>query len=339
MASSFLIDELIKRQIYLQRFAAGEAKTLQPFLEDTLTQVIRMVERGELQHFSEQKIKELLGRLFTLIDTGMDAYTAQFMSDAELLASMERNFNVSILQAGAIPVVQAPTVSLVRAAYTKRQMELIAGDKIKKLTLEQAFEQFGKRQKKEVAKAIRQGITMGETSTEIANRIRAQVPTRTAQQSQALVRTSVNHITATARAEVNRVNSDILDGERFLATLDSITSITCASKDGLVFPIDEGPMPPLHFSCRSQRIGNIKPELRMPGFKRERASIDGPVDAQTTYGGWLKRQTPEVQDEVLGMERAKLFRSGKLSVGKFTDNTGKVYSLEKLEELHPQAFE
>jgi hypothetical protein len=58
-----------------------------------------------------------------------------------------------------------------------------------------------------------------------------------------------------------------------------------------------------------------------------------------TYGGWLKKQPASVQDEVLGIERAKLFRSGKLSIGKFTDDTGKVYTLDQLKKLEPLAFE
>jgi hypothetical protein len=70
----------------------------------------------------------------------------------------------------------------------------------------------------------------------------------------------------------------------------------------------------------------------------KRSSVDGLVSADTTYGGWLKKQGAAVQDEVLGIDRAKLFRSGKLSIGRFTDDLGRVYSLEELERLNPLAF-
>jgi hypothetical protein len=39
-----------------------------------------------------------------------------------------------------------------------------------------------------------------------------------------------------------------------------------------------------------------------------------------------------VQDKVLGKTRGELFRSGKLTLDKFTDKTGEVYTLKELEE-------
>jgi hypothetical protein len=36
---------------------------------------------------------------------------------------------------------------------------------------------------------------------------------------------------------------------RFLATLDSKTTVQCAANDGKTFPVGEGPMPPLHANC------------------------------------------------------------------------------------------
>lgn len=49
-----------------------------------------------------------------------------------------------------------------------------------------------------------------------------------------------------------------------------------------------------------------------------------------TYNSWLKRQPAVFQYEVLGPERAKLFRSGGLSLDKFADDSGRLYTLDEL---------
>ncbi len=56
----------------------------------------------------------------------------------------------------------------------------------------------------------------------------------------------------------------------------------------------------------------------------------GQVSAETKYSGWLRRQPKDFQNEVLGVERAKLFRGGKVSLDRFVDNSGGVITLDKL---------
>ena len=60
--------------------------------------------------------------------------------------------------------------------------------------------------------------------------------------------------------------------------------------------------------------------------------MGGPVSAKTTYNAWLGKQSDEFQNEVLGPERAKLFRGG-MNVDKFTDDQGKTISLAQLTAL------
>ena len=70
-----------------------------------------------------------------------------------------------------------------------------------------------------------------------------------------------------------------------------------------------------------------------------RASADGPIDANISYGDWLKRQVDFVQEEVLGVKRAKLFRDGGLTIDKFADKKGNLISLEELRKKDASAFE
>jgi hypothetical protein len=61
--------------------------------------------------------------------------------------------------------------------------------------------------------------------------------------------------------------------------------------------------------------------------------MDGPVSAKRTYSGWLKDQSAEFQDQVLGKDRGKLFRSGKIKLDQFVDQNYNPVSLEQLSVL------
>ena len=86
-------------------------------------------------------------------------------------------------------------------------------------------------------------------------------------------------------------------------------------------------------NCRSLRVPVVKPEFSIFGNdKGKRASKDGPVSAQLTYSGFLKQQSKEFQNDVLGVERAKLFRSGKVTLSGFVDDMGRTLTLDELRQ-------
>ena len=74
------------------------------------------------------------------------------------------------------------------------------------------------------------------------------------------------------------------------------------------------------------------------GLVGDQAAEGGPVDANLTYGGWLKRQSAEKQDDVLGATRGALFRRGGLTIDKFTNDKGRWYSLDELKQIESKAF-
>lgn len=113
----------------------------------------------------------------------------------------------------------------------------------------------------------------------------------------------------------------------------------CMSLDGNFYDFNEGPRPPQHYRCRSLRVAVIKDEYAAKGFEGDRPSNMGDQNPQTTYNSFLKRQPINVQNEILGEERAKLFRNGGLNVSKFTDDDGIVYNLQELRKREPIAFE
>lgn len=148
-------------------------------------------------------------------------------------------------------------------------------------------------------------------------------------------RTVANGVANEARTMFYQENDTMFDGIMWVSVLDTRTSDICINLDGTVFPLDQGPRPPAHFNCRSDMTPIIKdwealgiPDLG-PG---SRESLTGEVPETQTYPEWLKNQSAEIQDEVLGPIRGQMFRDG-LEIDRFIDDTGKRYTLDQLRQM------
>jgi SPP1 gp7 family putative phage head morphogenesis protein len=169
----------------------------------------------------------------------------------------------------------------------------------------------------------------------------------------AVVRTALSHTAAFAQQEVYDANDDLIKGYTWGATLDTRTTPQCQVRDGKEYnkqfkpvghsyPWGAGPGL-LHWNCRSVRIPIIKSwrDLGIPIDEIEpstRASMDGQVPAKTDYEEWLKDQSAERQDEVLGPTRAALFRDGNLSLADLYSANGEELTIEELRKKSAEAF-
>lgn len=211
---------------------------------------------------------------------------------------------------------------------------------------------------------IRQGLVFQETPTQIGRRIfgtRALGGTDgvreiTRRGSQVLAQTATAAIINGVRSEFYRANKRIIRREQYVATLDSRTTPICQSLDGEIFPVGEGPHPPIHINCRSIRVpvvdgrklgrrpANRATErqlrgLRGPARRRAVEKLVGPVPATENYTTFLRKSSAGFQDDVLGPARGRLFRSGGLELDRFVDNSGKRLTLRQLYDTDPGAFQ
>jgi len=69
-----------------------------------------------------------------------------------------------------------------------------------------------------------------------------------------------------------------------------------------------------------------------------RASKDGPIKSDISFNDWLKTQDKSTQVELLGKTRQQLFTEGGLKLDKFTDASGKLYTLADLKDRQAGAF-
>jgi SPP1 gp7 family putative phage head morphogenesis protein len=225
--------------------------------------------------------------------------------------------------------------------------------------LEKAFRGVAVDQAEQFSQVVRNGLLTGETTPSIAKRLignlqfgeeaktvrqlvaaGGQATAVADNQVMALVRTSINQVANSASQQVYEANQDITKKYRYVATLDSRTSSICAALDGREFEYGKGPMPPQHFNCRSTTVPIIDPDILPPSTIAKRASADGPVPINTSYGQWLKDQPLKVQQDVLGPSKVPYFNrlvekyGARDAMAKLVRDDGSELTLEQLRKRY-----
>lgn len=111
---------------------------------------------------------------------------------------------------------------------------------------------------------------------------------RLGKQTMTVVRTSMQHVSSSARQVTWADNSDIVEGYRWVSTLDSRTSEECQELDGQVFALGEGPLPPAHPNCRSTTVAVLNKAFDVLDEGALRASRTGYVPWDMKYPEWLE---------------------------------------------------
>lgn len=146
------------------------------------------------------------------------------------------------------------------------------------------------------------------------------------------------------RLDSYTLNSDIVDALRWSAPLDSHNCIECAARDGKTWTndADHKPIghsipfraPPLHRHCRCMLLPIFKTKDGWQLPHGTRASEIGQIDVNTTMADFIKMRGPAFADKLLGVGRAQLFMSGKLSLDDMLDARGKAMTLRDIKAKH-----
>lgn len=343
-ANGRIVLDSIRRGVQLARMRRGEGLRAARWLDENLfPEVVARTNRWLANHDGVVTPGDLTSRSYqqTLASVANETSAALRTLEQEVdrrlrrtalaesswqIKTMKRALESADPAFGAF--VQAPAESTIIGVVTeKRVYGKVLGD---------WWDDLGKRTTSMIDQQVGIGASSGETVREIADRLTSgKVDDIVKRNAEMIVRTAVTDISDAARRVTVKRNSDLIEREQFLATLDDVTSITCASLDGKTFDADKGPRPPLHPHCRSQRIPIIKSWRSMgididefePGA---RASMNGEVAPRTTYSKWLKGQDKGEQDSILGPARAKMFRGG-AGLSRFVDSDYSPLTLEDIE--------
>lgn len=345
-ANERLLSLLVRHHVHLTRYGNSVEREIIALLNSVDEDLIERLgarlaninERGmDLGPRTTKRLTLMLNEIRALNDGVFERIDSTLVSELRDFAINEGEFQAKSLSSAIGTDIEAriPSPQRLKSIATERPMD---GQFLKPF-----IKNMGANRQMRIEQAVRVGMVEGQGIEAIVSRIKG---TKAAgytdgildisrRSARAMVRTSINHVANHAAQETWAENIALVQGWRFVGTLDSRTSVTCASNDGKVFEIGKGPIPPLHPNCRSISIAYL-PDQDLSNGKR--ASADGQVPADMTFDKWLKTQDEAVQNEVLGAGRGELWRAGKLNLSQFIRDNREIIPLAELRKLHPEAF-
>lgn len=335
--SDIIFNQIIERQLQLFRVDASVRSEILVELKKLEKEIISKLIDEET--FTQKRLKVLLAEVSQLIT---DTYSVinntmtDNMVELGIIESkaMNKTFSTVAVDAALIPIEKIKKLV---------EKTLIAGA---------PSEEWWKRQDQKLTKAfedqVRTGVLLGENNQKLIQRVRGTkdfnytngIMNAARNDAEALVRSSVQTAANQSRLAVMEEVNHLIEEYKQVSTLDSRTSDTCMVRDGKRWnaqtkePIGHGlpfQMPPLHWGCRSTMIAILK-GISIEGAKR--ASIDGPIDADTTFETFLKGKPKSFVEDVLGKGKAELYLDGKINLRQLLDQSGNPLTLKQLKEKY-----
>ena len=335
-ASDQLRDLMVIRQLLLGRAIAGENIKLNDHLNDVAASLEAQLKSGkEFTSYQGRRLQQAIGDLAGLVQLQRP--------DLTNLASMEAKFAQGAVGKVGIDIALPPKKVLQSIADTA----LVQG-----ATFGQWFDKLEGSMRFDIDRAVKVGVSLGETNAQIAKRILgaggdkgSEVMPRGRRDAMAITRTAVQTIANEARLATYLENTDIIKAVQWISTLDSRTTLICMARSGKTWTIPEfqpighkipwGGGPPAHWACRSTTIPVTKSFEELGGDGPDlspttRSSMDGQVAADLTFDNFLKGKPPGFADEMLGVGRADLWRAGTITLSDLLDARGVPLTLAQL---------
>jgi SPP1 gp7 family putative phage head morphogenesis protein len=353
-----LVDEGVRLQVLLERVKAGESQRIDAFLREEDRLLRDRLSRADLSPGQRTRIEALLTEVRAALKALQDRHSAAFKKRLEQLAALTADIEARSLSAalGGFDVA-TPTAPAIRAAVAAAPLSVRGPGG--GMLLEAFIDKWGEANLERIEGVIRRGYFEGQTTEQVVRALRGTKAGNYAdgelgvsrRHARTVAHTALQHVAHVARAETMQANAEILEGYRWVSTLDSKTSELCQSLDGQVFELGEGPMPPAHPNCRSTVVPVTK-TFRELGLDLDeppagtRASVGasggGQVPARLTYFEWLKAQPQDFVEEALGPTRAKVFLDGGISAEEFAKlQLGRNFeplTIEQMRERAPKVF-
>lgn len=354
-ASAELIEIASRHQLHYERLKSHEVKAFDNFLIELSKDLRQQLSKSDITDFTRARLEKQLQLVRETVHGVYQDFNAELTNSLMEIGRYESEFEKKALESITVNTEFAlPTEGQLRTAAFGRPLS-VEGINNGSL-LDKFFEELPEKTIKRVEGAIRLGYAQGQTTQQVVNRI---IGTRKAKYTDGMmalsrrdahmvVRTAMQHMSSQSRWATWKANEDIMTGVQIVATIDEKTSSLCRALDGKVYPLDKAPMPPFHLNCRTTTVSVLDSRFSIleEGATRSARDEEGNVislDAKETYYSWLKKQTPDFQDSVIGKKRGKLLRDGGLTADRFAElQLGKNFeslTLKEIRAIEPLAFE
>lgn len=359
-----LLHEAIQHALALQRYGNGAVRKALTILNqaagNVAAQLSAALTRLPPESFTVERLDLALESIKALNTEAYRRLADQLAGEARQLVDYELNYQHQLFTS-VIPPQVLVELPLARINPEQVYAAAMARPFQGRLLREWAASQDALSMQR-IRDTVRTGYVEQATISDIVQRVRGTrakgfedgILAIDRRQAEVIVRTAVSHTAGFARDEFLSENEDLVKEVQWVSTLDAKTSEPCILRDGKrygnedhapighTYPWGAGPGR-FHWCCRSTSTPIVKSfrelGLDLDEFSVEtRASMDGQVAADLSYGEWLAKQSAERQDDVLGATRGALFRRGGLDIAKFANDKGRWLSLDELAAKDAAAF-
>jgi SPP1 gp7 family putative phage head morphogenesis protein len=348
-AEAFIIESNTRRQIMIQRLSNGVWEETKPILKE-MSEKIRDRIRSADTEMRRGQLAVLLQDVQSALDEGEQEFDRLLRERVIEFANDEAEFQKQTFEQMTDETVQSvQEESLTGEIMTGALLLGLAGGNTFNANFNQVVNRQFQQNSQDIKNTISTGFINKRDQGEVRKDIDRKVGNRMVTQSRAVVATLMNHAANVTRTLFANANDGLVQNERYVAVLDSRTTMRCAGLDGQIFLAQEGPQPPLHYNCRSIRVPIIRPEDVSQRFEGDRVAegLSGrrqSVPAGQSFSTWLRGQPVEFRDEFFskfpnGAEKRKLFDYGGLNPNEFIDPSGAQMSLTELRQKYPQAWQ
>lgn len=358
-----LLDAEVDHAVNLQQYSAGVVRRIISVLNRNDAQLAAALTQAlgnvDATSFTVERLEVLLGSVRALNLEAYNAVGRAIPEEMRKLAEYEAAYQLDLFQATIPSGVQ--TQVPVRAISAQQAYAAAMSRPFQGRLLQSWAAAVEPTRMQAIRNTVRDGFLQGKTTGQIIQAVRGTrakgysdgIVNRGRIEVEAVVRTAVSHTAATARDEFYKANDQLIAALTWVSTLDLRTSEMCRIRDGKQYTVDHKPVGHsvpwlqgpgrLHWRCRSSSAPKTK-SFRELGIDidelapAERASMDGQVAAEMSYGEWLQKQSAARQDEVVGAVRGKLMREGKVPFDSFYTSRGDWIDLDVLRARDAAAF-
>ena len=315
-------DASVRHAVYVERLKAQAIKDIMRKLSPLMREIFTTVAASDLENLTRRQVQSLNAQLERTIRDGYEPVVSEIDGLLKDFGFYEAGWQGDMLQkTGLIVELGIASDADIWAAVNARPFN-------GKL-LREWLKGLSAGTRKRVREAITQGYTDGLGAIDVARQLRGTrsrkgILDMSARGAEAMVRTAFNHTSSVAREQTYSANPTII-AEQWVAVLDHRTTPICQSRDGKFYKRGKGPRPPAHINCRSTMV---------PVTNSNKARLEN----RKTYNGWLKAQSAETQDDILGKTKGRLYRKGDLTVDRFTNRAGQEYTLDQLRAKDADAW-
>jgi hypothetical protein len=199
----------IRNQVAIERLKSSAVKQVEPFLQNIDRYVRQRLAFSNLTTYSRDRLEKLLKSIRQFNTGQFKEYTTELQKELTILARVQAQYETNTLNsviAGTFEAV-TPSASQLTAAIVARPMSIrgVSGSPL----LRPFVANFSVSQVAAIDGLLRQGVAEGQTNAEIIRNLRGTKSQKfrdgllggqTLRQSEAMVRTAVQHVATVSRA-------------------------------------------------------------------------------------------------------------------------------------------